>query len=306
MIIKPKDNLSLLSLAEGVGIEIDSGCKNGLCERCATDIMLVKFGSKKIETVLACQYIPDQEVSLANYKLRSVANEKVFRAKVEKVERYTEQLICIFFRFPRSVELDFIGGMFIDLAVDGLKRSYSILDVDNTAKEFSILVKLVPGGAMSAVLAKLGTGQLVSIFGPKGSFGVDSKVDSLTRDHVFICTGTGISPVVSMVRQLDSMRERGEFEKDITVIWGVRFREEIIFSESDFGTARLVTTVSSKKDIQSKSLYVQDILFSEKNLDLKNSIFYCVGSPPMVKQCRDKLKDAGVQTDSINYEIFTS
>ncbi len=77
----------------------------------------------------------------------------------------------------------------------GLERSYSIASGPDDDR-LLLCVRHVPGGAVSPALARLTPGAELPITGPQGYF----LLQPGARPVVFVATGTGVAPFLSMTR----------------------------------------------------------------------------------------------------------
>lgn len=89
----------------------------------------------------------------------------------------------------------------LGLTVDGrlLQRPYSTASARDTQSELEFLVRLVPGGAFTARLWALRPGDRLRIGRAKGLF---TLRPGDPRTHLFVATGTGLAPFISMVESL--------------------------------------------------------------------------------------------------------
>ena len=95
----------------------------------------------------------------------------------------------------RPPALTFIPGQTICFIHDSMERYYSLLSTPADAS-LSLCVYHVPHGSFSPVLADAPIGTQFSISGPHGYFTFNRS----ERAPVFVASGTGIAPFVSMVR----------------------------------------------------------------------------------------------------------
>ena len=86
----------------------------------------------------------------------------------------------------------------VGLEVDGrpLQRPYSTASARGETDALEFLVRLVPDGALTPRLWPLGIGGRVRLGRPKGLFTADVTD---TRRPVYVATGTGIAPLLSML-----------------------------------------------------------------------------------------------------------
>ncbi len=97
----------------------------------------------------------------------------------------------------------FQAGQYFALGavIDGrlVQRPYSSASEPGTGVDHEFLVRLVPGGALTPTLWLAAAGTRVWLGRPKGEFMLD-PADA--RTHLFVASGTGLAPFVSMSRAL--------------------------------------------------------------------------------------------------------
>lgn len=106
-------------------------------------------------------------------------------------------------------------------------REYSITHSD--AQSVSICVKRVPNGLVSNLLCDhFEPGDTLSITYPKGDFTLSEKDLNTHKNLVFITGGSGITPVLSMIKEAIDK----EFSGKIYLVYGNVAEAEIIFFEA--------------------------------------------------------------------------
>ena len=97
----------------------------------------------------------------------------------------------------------FAPGQYFALGVtlDGrvLQRPYSAASPPGSGRYLEFLIRRVPGGMLTPVLWELGAGARLRLGRPKGLFRLDSGERS---SHLFVATGTGLAPALSMLASL--------------------------------------------------------------------------------------------------------
>jgi benzoate/toluate 1,2-dioxygenase reductase component len=116
-----------------------------------------------------------------------------YEARVLWVEWLSRKVFAI--RMERPVGFQFLPGQSIRVDHDGVERDYSLVS-GPADPHLTLCVLLVPGGMLSPRLAGLQPGDLLRFSRPHGYFLFQS--DAL--HPVFVATGTGVAPFVSMVR----------------------------------------------------------------------------------------------------------
>jgi ferredoxin-NADP reductase len=132
------------------------------------------------------------------------------------------------FRFaaPLSGLPRFLAGQFYAVEIptkDGgsVRRSYSIASSPLERGHFDLAVKYLEGGAGSAALfGHLKVGELVRVSGPFGEFTLEAG-----RPPLFVAGGVGITPILSMLRQLDAERS----PLPVRLLFSNRERRDLIF-----------------------------------------------------------------------------
>lgn len=124
----------------------------------------------------------------------------------------------------------FQAGQYIALhvEVDGIRtnRPFSIASSPSQSGYYDLAVKRVPGGLVSNyLLDALQVGDLLTSSAPDGCFVYNPLLHG--RRLVFIAGGSGITPFMSMIREVS---DRG-LERHITLIYGNRTEDDIIYHD---------------------------------------------------------------------------
>ena len=118
---------------------------------------------------------------------------------------------------------EFIPGQFMELTLPGtsITRAYSLANTPNWDGTLEFLIRLHPQGVFSAYLkneAKIGDSIFVK--GPQGSFTAD---EASQAPRWFVAGGTGVAPMLSMLRQ---MAEFGD-AREARLYFGVNTQDEL-------------------------------------------------------------------------------
>jgi benzoate/toluate 1,2-dioxygenase reductase component len=124
-------------------------------------------------------------------------------AGVTEPARFATRLLARSWLSSDTLQLDlerppgfvFVPGQGIRLSGSSLEREYSLISAPDD-DHLSICVQVVEKGAFSPQLARLGAGSNLSFSGPHGYFIFQPSEHPV----VFVATGTGIAPFVSMAR----------------------------------------------------------------------------------------------------------
>src|SRR3990172_7737498 len=126
-----------------------------------------------------------------------------YNASVVRREDMHASLIYVWVRF-RGEPVPFTPGQYMTIGVfaDGklVQRPYSVASDPATAGTdgYELYIRLVQGGQFTPLLWRLPVGHRMRMIGPKGRFTLEPGDD---RTHLFISTGTGIAPFMSMIRE---------------------------------------------------------------------------------------------------------
>lgn len=194
-------------------------------------------------------------------------------------------------------KLDYTAGQFTTIFMHDEQgdffRNYSILHLTDSTLE--ICAKILPEGRGSAFFMSLGVGAELAVSQPKGSFGLKT----LNAPKLFICTGTGIVPFISMFSQIPA-------ETKVNVLYGVRSELEIVFEDvlKEKGFKYEVFVSQPSPNWKGKTGRVTDGL---ANLDVCCGIeIYLCGHPVMVKDMETYFLNKGYPKDLIITEHFVS
>ncbi|MCS7122578.1 MAG: FAD-binding oxidoreductase [Candidatus Micrarchaeota archaeon] len=136
--------------------------------------------------------------------------------------------------FPKDSRIDYRPGQFINLVYSGIERSYSIASIPDYPYIELFITKT--GGAFTSKLDEL-QGKEITVKGPFGRFLYENQKQAL-----FVATGSGISPIMSILRYIYSRGIDGNFH----LMASFRYREENLY-ESEM---RLMSRLGLDLDIR--------------------------------------------------------
>lgn len=194
-------------------------------------------------------------------------------------------------RFDRN-NMEFIAGQHLSVGVTGdpQAREYSIYSSVNDPY-LEILIKEVDEGIVSKRLKKVKPGEHLRVTGPMGFFKLEeSKIDG--QKHLFVGTGTGISPFHSYIKSYSNL--------DYQLVHGVRFANEA-YERVEYDQKRytLCTSRDHKGNFNGRTT---DYLRSQ-TIDKDTQVYLC-GNCDMIFEVYDILTDKGVPTENIHTEVY--
>jgi len=191
--------------------------------------------------------------------------------------------------------------------VDGklVKRSYTISSSPTQRNFVEITPKRVVNGLVSKFLNDLAPiGMVVKARGPYGRFYFD---ESQHERVVLIAGGSGITPMMAMLRYIDDLC----LKVQVTLIYFVRTERDIIFEdqimaiESRVRSFRHVLVLSQPGAQWNgwRGRLRREILEREVEQPLDSTYFLC-GPPAFMELCRSLLKQMTVEPSRVLQESF--
>ncbi|MGZ4954919.1 MAG: aromatic/alkene monooxygenase hydroxylase FAD-binding subunit MmoC [Methylobacter sp.] len=216
---------SLLEAAADAHIVLPAQCGQGNCGTCYADVTHGDFtlgkhnpaalpaGAEASSTLLCCTFPKsDLRISLPFDHDRILIGEiKVRSAEITAIDSVGENTLRLELRLTPNEDdgsmAEFEPGQFMELEVPGqnIKRAYSLANISNWDGRLEFLIRLQPGGLFSTWLRKQAVvGQTLIVHGPKGAFGL---YESGLRPRWFVAGGTGLAPMLSMLRRMAEFQE---------------------------------------------------------------------------------------------------
>jgi len=209
-------------------------------------------------------------------------------------------------------EFSFEPGQYVILIIpkdtDKIKRLYSIFTSDGIRNNFKITVKLILKGIGSEYLINLKQGDSVEFQGPAGVF----KVNKNNKYKVFIGTGTGIMPILSMIKT-----HIKDTKNKFHLLWGLRKKQDIFYFDLLSQMAQNYNNFTfaiylSREDIQEQSEHIFnghvnigiDKLLLNNSIKKENFEFYLCGKTSNVDSLRNYLISKEINTENIKTEKF--
>ncbi|WP_265570328.1 ferredoxin--NADP reductase [Sphingomicrobium nitratireducens] len=238
----------------------------------------------------------------------------------EKVAE-TDEANSVSFLVPDELaeKFRFRAGQHLTLKadIDGeeVRRNYSLCVAPHEGA-LKVTVKRIAGGVFSNWVGDhLDVGDAIEVMPPHGSFTYDFAPDAPPRHYVGFAGGSGITPVMSLIRTALSVEPHARF----TLFYGNRDSSSVIFLDalSDLkdrymGRFELFHFLSDEAgdidlfngmlDRETCDAVIEELVHAPKEVD---AYFIC-GPGPMMDAAEAALKDAGVAEDRIHIERFTA
>jgi ring-1,2-phenylacetyl-CoA epoxidase subunit PaaE len=240
--------------------------------------------------------------------------------RVAAVRRETSDTVSVALDIPPALAetFRFSPGQFVGFRVAGpdgkpVTRSYSICSGLDDG-ELRVVVKHLPGGVFGTLAnTTLAAGDVLETLAPMGRFTVAVAVDpSMARRYLGLAAGSGIGPVISVLRSVLAREPGSEF----TLVYGNRgagstiFRDELSDLKDRYLDRLMVIHVFSRE--QQGAPLLNGRLDEAKLRALAGTLldvpsydhaFVC-GPEPMTVTLRDTLRTLGMPTERVHMELF--
>jgi len=231
------------------------------------------------------------------------------KAIVKKIIHETNTVNRYQIFFPEMEKFEFKAGQYIkmDLPIDDKKtyRQYSIASEPSDTNEIELLIVLAEHGKGTHYLFNhVKEGSELKISKALGRFVLPEIID---KEVCFICTGVGLAPFRSMIRQA---YKNGNPPKDFHLIFGTRYKSDLLYPNewpelADSGTNfHYYPVLSREEDWEGHKGYVHQV-YKDLFADGRPAQFYICGWDAMIKEARKTLKDEmGYERRNILFEKY--
>lgn len=298
------------------GEQVSSLCRSGACQSCLLKASAgalpapaqagLKDAWKQQGFFLACVCRP--RADLVVERCEAAAS---YRSLITQVTLLAANVISV--RIARPLDFAFRAGQFVQVVrpSDGLMRPYSIASLPSE-DELELHVALLPNGQMSGWLNEA-VGQAVSLRGPFGEcFYQEGELD---RPLVLAGTGTGLAPLVGVLRTAAAHGHRGEISlfHGSPQSSGIYLRAELESLSESLPNLRLFGSLlsGSESELGAQGRWQfelapleQAVLARHPKLDA-HRLFLC-GQPPLVQSLRKRAYLAGASLSRIHCDAFAA
>jgi ring-1,2-phenylacetyl-CoA epoxidase subunit PaaE len=240
--------------------------------------------------------------------------------RVAEIVPETDEANSILFEVPDELKsaFRFKAGQHLTLRadIDGeeVRRNYSLC-VAPDADEIRVTVKRIAGGVFSNWVGdQLKRGDTLDVMAPHGSFTTEFDPQA-ARHYVGFAGGSGITPVISLIRTALSIESKSRF----TLFYGNRDANSVIFLEAlaalkdrYMGRFELYHFLSDEEgdvelfngmlDRETCDEAIENLIDDPAAVD---AWFIC-GPGPMMDAAEEALLDKSVASDRIHIERFTA
>lgn len=230
-------------------------------------------------------------------------------AFVNGVERIASNVMRLSLELADDNWLDFRPGQYLQVEVPGTGevRSYSPSSIAAELPHLQLLIRLLPGGAMSGWLEhQARPDDVVKIKGPYGAFYL--REEHRRAKHIFVAGGTGLAPILSMI---DGIRQWGGRKPPMLLSFGCA-TPDALFSLDDIELRQQwLPTLEARICVDrgaTDGLHAGSPVSALRDSDVAgpDSVAYLCGPQPMIDAATRRLIELGVPRERIFSEQFVA
>jgi methane monooxygenase component C len=321
-----RENEDIITAGLRQGLLLLSDCRQGICGACRGFLEdghydeLLSYSPHVLAEqdaedgwILACRLCPRSNLLIDfDYAADRITRLDASRrsGKIVALEPLSPSVMrVVVTTLSMQAPLHWQAGQYVrlHLAQANITRSFSMANLPNDRHELEFLIGLRPDGQFpQALLAMRGEGDVVAMEGPLGNFTLDAQ----PRERVFVAEGTGLAPILAMLRQLALT----EPDCSVTLIFGVPTQSDL-FAQAELaqlaatypGLTIQVTIAEPDPSWSGYSGSVVDGLADWlKTHDSQSTHYYFCGSAAIVRAARRLVENVGVLPEAIHQELFVS
>jgi ferredoxin--NADP+ reductase len=240
-----------------------------------------------------------------------------YNATLVRREDQTDDLAYFWVRFDGE-PTPFEPGQYMTIGVfaDGkiVQRPYSVASAPRDAGDggYEFYVRLVPILRFTTLLWRVPLGHQMRMIGPKGKFRLEPDDD---RTHLYVSTGTGIAPFISMVRETMAA---GDLRRTV-LLHGCSYADELGYRDLLEGWERdgsypltYIPTISRPADPRNAAWdgrtgrveQIVDQVRRELDLRPERTVVYICGNPEMILNVEEQMMAAGFPEFHVKKELY--
>ncbi|MBO8150779.1 2Fe-2S iron-sulfur cluster binding domain-containing protein (plasmid) [Rhodococcus sp. ZPP] len=200
------------------GVLLMTECREGVCSTCkcylaegdysdllSHSVHALSPAEEEEGFVLACRLKPASDLELEfdyPYSLVQHFEASTWKASIEDIRWMSETTVSLTVRTLAAQEpVNFTPGQFVRLTLsNGISRDFSMCHLPRGDRLLSFQIKVYPDGQFSSYIgSKAQVGDPITVEGPMGKF----VYRDTGRIPVFIAGGTGLAPIIAMLRALE-------------------------------------------------------------------------------------------------------
>jgi ferredoxin-NADP reductase len=234
--------------------------------------------------------------------------------KVIRIEQQTASTRRFFIQVPEVDVFDFTPGQFVtlDLPIHEKSnkrwRSYSIASNPDGTNIFELCIVFLEGGLGTTYLFnEVKVGSELTLRGPVGIFTLPVPIE---KDLFLICTGTGIAPFRSMIKNIITHKIE---HKKIHIIFGCRTKADVLYLDEMKELMQqdenfIFHVAYSRQEVNEPNAYKGYVHSIYENICKENNNtpanFYLCGWRGMIDEASKRIMDIGYDKKAIHVEIY--
>jgi CDP-4-dehydro-6-deoxyglucose reductase len=307
------------SVLEGAlrhGVRLPHECTFGGCGTCRASILSGRVRYEEMPLALTaeeadagfglmCQARADSDLVIEVQRGPQLATPERTIALVRGLRPLTADVWHLQLELPELPGVSYAPGQHLNIHLDdGSHRSFSMASTPDGCS-IDCHIRRIPGGRFTDVLLpRLRPGDRLEVEIPLGSFYCHTQDD---RPLLMVVTGTGISPIKSMLEAL--LDDPGC--PPVSLYWGMRTAEDLyldaqIRSWADRLFEFRYVPVLSRADPgwSGRRGHVQDAVLADHE-DLSEHSIYLCGSPTMIAYAKTSFAQRGSQVEHVYSDGFS-
>lgn len=305
-------SVTILDAALDNNINIEYSCKDGTCGSCKAKLISgeveqgdnISLSNEDLANgfILTCcaKAKSDIEINVNYYPELSHIKKKTYPCKLDDIKFIGLDIAILTLRLPPTAKIEYLSGQFVDLIINGQRRSYSIANAPDGKIELHI--RKVPNGVFSKLIFnELKLQQLLRIEGPQGTFFVRNN----ERPLIFLAGGTGFAPVKAMVEELIKNNDL----RPIHIYWGMP-EAKLFYSEiakewaMEYPNIQYIPVVSGADNSWGgKTGFVHQTVIEDFS-ELNSYSVYACGSLAMISAAHQAFVAHGLAEDQFFSDAF--
>ena len=240
-----------------------------------------------------------------------------YNATLIRREDQHESLAAFWVRFDEE-PVPFESGQYMTIGVmsEGklAQRPYSVASSPTVAGDtgYEMYVRLVTGGLFTPLLWRLPVGHRMRMIGPKGKFTLEPEDQ---RTHLFISTGTGNAPFISMMRRSleQGAPRRTIFVNGVSYVRDLGYRDLVEGWQASGGYPVIYEPTVSRPTHPSNAGWTGRVgrteavlpdIQDDNGLTPANTVAYLCGNPDMILSAEATLLERGFEETAVKKELY--
>jgi len=319
--VRPGETILEAALRQNIGLPY--GCRNGACGACkgilrSGELRYDDYQERALHDseraagkALTCCTHPLTDIV---FEVRELSGAKdlairTLPARVEKVEKPTEDVAVLKLKLPAGERLQFLAGQYIDILLkDGKRRSFSMANPPHDDQFLQLHVRKSPNGAFSKyVFEEMKERAIIRFEGPLGTFYLREDSD---KPWIFVAGGTGFAPVKAQIEH--ALHHRSD--RPMLLYWGARSLRDLYMPDlpsrwaaqhPNFTFIPVLSDPLPEDQWRGRTGLVHQAVLDDF-ADLSGYAVYACGAPAMTDIARQTfVEQRGLPEDEFYCDAFT-